>query len=102
MSSSNLPPGCSSPDGGIDHAYDGALDLLCDLAQTPEDLALLRRLGEVVLPWVRQAYADGVRDGNDEAAQQESAAQAVLASVRCEFPAGSWQRRDIDAALGKK
>ena len=102
MTSSNLPPGCSSPDGGIDHKYEGALDHLCDVAQTPEDLNLLRRLAEVVLPWLREAYADGLRDGRGEAEERESAAQAVLATIRCEFPAGSWQRRDIDAAIGRE
>ena len=37
--SSNLPPGCNSNDGGIDHALEAALEMLCDRFDSP-DLAL--------------------------------------------------------------
>lgn len=33
---SNLPPGCSSPDGGIDHALETKLEELCELILTGE------------------------------------------------------------------
>jgi len=31
MQNSNLPPGCNSPDGGIDHAFEEAIEKCVDL-----------------------------------------------------------------------
>lgn len=33
---SNLPPGCSSADGGIDHVLETQLETLCDMITTVE------------------------------------------------------------------
>jgi uncharacterized protein YerC len=38
---SNLPPGCTSADGGIDHAFEQALDDLCNAIETAEEARLL-------------------------------------------------------------
>lgn len=112
MNASNLPPGCSSPDGGIDHLYEGALDHLTEAMETADDVNLMRRLADTVLPWVRQTYSDGVRDGRamerDEQAQTELAdtksklsdALNLLGMLACEFPEGTWQRRDIEKLAG--
>lgn len=42
MSLSNLPPGCTSDDGGIDHALETACEDLCMEIETPEEAQFLR------------------------------------------------------------
>ncbi len=68
--SSNLPPGCSSPDGGIDHAYEGALENLCEQMQHAGEVVLMERIAKAVLPWVRQSYEEGLQDGQHIAEQR--------------------------------
>lgn len=60
--SSNLPPGCSSADGGIDHAFEAAIESLIDAIETPEEAYALR----VVLPGLRTAIDSAYRDGRQE------------------------------------
>ena len=63
---SNLPPGCTSPDGGIDHIYEQALERLVDAIETSEECEALLAL----LPGVRQvlatSYSAGAGDGRLE------------------------------------
>ena len=67
MSSSNLPPGCSSPDGGIDHEYESALEAFAELAETPERLKVAAAVMPAVWDALADAFAEGRADGRDEA-----------------------------------
>lgn len=59
---SNLPPGCSSPDGGIDHAYESALEALCDAVSDAHKMKMLTML----VPLVDEIYRQGYEDGKSE------------------------------------
>ena len=61
--SSNLPPGVSSPDGGIDHAYEKAVDELCEIVDDVTEMNLLK----LFVPVLRQIYERGYIDGKNEA-----------------------------------
>ena len=50
----NLPPGCSSGDGGIDHDYEAAIETLCDRVR---DANVLRELIKLI-PMTEQAVWD--------------------------------------------
>jgi hypothetical protein len=67
MGLSNLPPGCSSADGGIDHEYEQAVERLCDVADTPELLGVLTLLATVLEAQFKSAYEDGFRAGGEAA-----------------------------------
>jgi hypothetical protein len=43
MGKSNLPPGCTSDDGGIDYALELALETLCDKVQDAETAVWLNK-----------------------------------------------------------
>ena len=60
--SSNLPPGCSSADGGIDHALESCLDSLCEAIQTPSEATYL----EMMLPMVRRLIETEYKFGLEE------------------------------------
>jgi len=62
MGLSNLPPGCSSPDGGIDHEYEAAIEAFCEIAQTAEDVKLINAIAPAILEHVRDAYRQGMED----------------------------------------
>jgi len=59
MTVSNLPPGCSSADGGIDHEYETALDELCEVVNGAHILRLLAKIA----PAITEAYSQGFKDG---------------------------------------
>ncbi|HSF96234.1 MAG TPA: hypothetical protein VLA52_14510 [Thermohalobaculum sp.] len=67
---SNLPPGCSSPDGAIDHALETALDTLNANTETPEIADALNSLLPAITAIWNAAYEAGRRDGDMEAAQR--------------------------------
>ncbi len=68
---SNLPPGCSSPDGGIDHEFEAAVERLCDNpAMTPQLLDLLGKLAVPIAEALNEAYREGFRDGEDAKEQE--------------------------------
>lgn len=56
---SNLPPGCSSPDGGIDHA----MEAFCKSVETPEAVAFLTALAPLVEQLLDDAYKAGLAEG---------------------------------------
>ncbi len=60
--SSNLPPGCTSPDGGIDHAFEAASESLLDLCETADDVMALVAVAPAVLALRRDAFREGVED----------------------------------------
>lgn len=71
MSNSNLPPGCSSPDGGIDHAWESALDdLTVDV--TTEELVALRKILPSLRLVMRDQYHAGRRDAELDALNTET------------------------------
>lgn len=61
----NLPPGCNSADGGIDHAYESALETLTDAVPNPIILKLLTDLA----PFIETIYDSGYQDGARDATQ---------------------------------
>lgn len=67
---SNLPPGCSSPDGGIDHAAEAATEELLQTVENTPTLQLLTALAPVLEKWLDSAYNAGYRDGRNEALQE--------------------------------
>lgn len=72
MSTSNLPPGCNSDDGGIDHAWEAALDNLVQTGVTTEELIALKNILPGLREVMKQERADGFQEGKLEA-QLESA-----------------------------
>jgi hypothetical protein len=69
MMSSNLPPGCNSADGGIDHAMEAALDDLCMAIETVEQAQALQALLPAVKIMLYTTYSIGHEEGKMEAAQ---------------------------------
>jgi hypothetical protein len=67
---SNLPPGCSSPDGGIDHAAEAATEELLQTVENVPTLQLLTALAPILEKWLDNAYAAGFADGRMEAQQE--------------------------------
>lgn len=67
--SSNLPPGCSSPDGGIDHAMEKALDDLCNDIERPEEAYALRAVLPAIRDHMKNSYDAGAMEGRIEAEQ---------------------------------
>lgn len=47
-SNSNLPPGCTSADGGIDHAFESAVERLIDSFQLAETAMVLSKIAPVI------------------------------------------------------
>ncbi len=71
MSNRDLPPGCSSPDGGIDHEYEAALEAFMEIATYSDEV----RIANAVLPAILDAVRDARKSGYDEGkadAQQEA------------------------------
>ena len=64
---SNLPPGCSSPDGGIDHEYEQALDAFCEIAQTAEQVKIMCACAPAILAAVNDAHVEGFKEGGESA-----------------------------------
>lgn len=62
MIKSNLPPGCASPDGGIDYAFDDAVEKLVDKIPDVQTALLLSEC----IPAVKFAYEAGFADGKAE------------------------------------
>ena len=60
--SSNLPPGCSSDDGGIDHQLELAHEILCDMVNSVELAKALTRLIPNIQAIINDSFADGVAD----------------------------------------
>jgi hypothetical protein len=63
---SNLPPGCSSPDGGIDHAYEEAIEAFTEIAVTAEDVKIINACAGAILDAVRDSYKSGLEDAATE------------------------------------
>lgn len=64
--SSNLPPGCSSADGGIDHDWEAAADTLLDIAGDTEVLLALIHIVPGVKAVLSAAYKEGYQAGKYE------------------------------------
>jgi len=67
---SNLPPGCSSPDGGIDHEYESALEAFMEIAQTADELKIACAVMPAILDAVRDSFVAGVNDTRMELEQE--------------------------------
>ena len=67
MGLSNLPPGCSSADGGIDHELESAIDALAQAIEVPEDARILLEILPVIKKMREDGYIEGLRDGKEEA-----------------------------------
>ncbi len=81
MTPSNLPPGCTSDDGGIDHEYEAAEEKALDLAQaaglTATELVSAMRIGIAAIKELSPLI--------DEAAAELKAENASLcAALSCE------------------
>jgi hypothetical protein len=46
---SNLPPGCSSDDGGIDHEWEAAIEAISQLDITPQELVVAVKIGVMAI-----------------------------------------------------
>lgn len=77
MTDRNLPPGCSSADGGIDHALEASLEDLCDDVTDSSEADALRKL----LPAVREILKGARDDGRFEAVSLDARASTLLAAV---------------------
>lgn len=71
---SNLPPGCSSPDGGIDHEFEEALEAFCGIADTPEKMKIACTVMPVVFDMIEDAYTTGFKHGGEAAVESLDAA----------------------------
>lgn len=58
---SNLPPGCTSADGGIDHAMEAALDDLCQAVETVEGARALQALAPIIEKHISAAIAEALK-----------------------------------------
>jgi len=67
---SNLPPGCNSADGGIDHAMEAALEDLCMEIETVEQAQALQALLPAVKIMLYTTYSIGHEEGKLYAAQE--------------------------------
>ena len=56
---SNLPPGCTSDDGGVDHALEAALERLCDKIPSYEVAKILQAIAPAAKDLVDQANREG-------------------------------------------
>lgn len=76
--SSNLPPGCTSPDGGIDPQMEAALETLCDAVETVSGAELLTHLAPLVERGLAAEYGLGFGEGQmcGERKAEEIAADA--------------------------
>lgn len=62
-SKDNLPPGCSSADGGIDHELEAALDRLVEAAEgNPEVIAVLAEMAPIIMKSESKAYWSGYEE----------------------------------------
>lgn len=66
MNPSNLPPGCSSPDGGIDHEYEAAVEALVDAAPRADILHVLKEIAPIIQRVLDYEYGRGYNDGRDD------------------------------------
>ncbi|REK56656.1 MAG: hypothetical protein DWQ49_09810 [Bacteroidetes bacterium] len=71
---SNLPPGCSSPDGVIDYEYETALESLADAVEHTHTLRQLILL----IPVVEEIYRQGYRDGKADERMDRISESALL------------------------
>lgn len=68
---SNLPPGCSSPDGGIDHDWESALeDLILDV--TTEELIALKKALPAIREVLHVGFVEGVQTAKMEGLMESS------------------------------
>ena len=77
----NLPPGCSSTDGGIDHTLETALETLCEKIDSVEVANLLGEVAITLNKHLRSIYLIGVRDGRQEAAPEKACLQDLLQQI---------------------
>lgn len=100
----NLPPGCSSPDGGIDHAYEEAVDKALDIASeeglTATELVIAMKIGvaaiQKVQPLIDEAEAENKLtiaglEGENERLQKESKSCPLY--TNCEKSCGELNKR---------
>lgn len=68
--SSNLPPGCSSPDGGIDHDYEQAIEAFCEIALDASEVRAMNAIAPAIVEAVRDAYKAGFQEGIESEKQR--------------------------------
>jgi hypothetical protein len=68
---SNLPPGCGSYDGGIDHELESAIEALVDRIQTARTAQMLINFLDAVEATYSAGYADGQMDKRMEQDSRE-------------------------------
>lgn len=61
MAQSNLPPGCSSPDGGLDLVFEKAIDDLVEAADGQEEvIRFFVKIAPAVLEALNESYFEGM------------------------------------------
>ena len=70
---SNLPPGCSSDDGGIDHAFEMALEDVCEKIPNPAFAASLSLAMEGLWKLYEAGFGDGYEQGRQDAESKRRA-----------------------------
>lgn len=81
MTQNNLPPGCSSPDGGLDHEMEAATEDLLNAIETPECAKILTLMAPVVEHALAVGYAAGMEEGKLDRLQLEQRLGRAL--TRC-------------------
>jgi len=79
MSSSNLPPGCSSPDGGIDHAFEQAAEKLLD-GLSADDIEALFPFSRLLRGALQSEFAEGLREGRSDLEREVAYLRELLDS----------------------
>ena len=75
MDNSNLPPGCNSADGGIDHAMEAALEQLCDTVATAEVANAVRVFVPLIEKLQDDSFKEGWKEGQQAGMEEASAKQ---------------------------
>lgn len=87
MSASNLPPGCSSPDGGIDHEWEAAFELLAEaLPEGYPDQMLEHVADELQHPGYIVAFSKMVATTNARVTAET--AKSFFEAMTSEYKAG--------------
>jgi len=68
--SDNLPPGCSSPDGGIDHAFESALESFAQAVDSAEEIRHMSLLLITFRAICDEVFRAGFEEGELAKAQE--------------------------------
>ena len=100
--SSNLPPGCSVPDGICDPALDSALEALCDSVRDQQEAEALATLAEPLRAIMAAARTEGEQNAKIELEQlsAEREQQEDWRPIDAAPQTGAWVR-SRDGARGE-